>query len=257
MNQEFARLFATQRAFTSHIRNPEHVPVPDGIEDRRMKIYRDLFYNNIESFIRNGFPVLRKISSDEAWHARVRDFFVRYQCQTPYFSEISREFVEFLQTVRGEHPDDPPFIAELAHYEWIELALTVDDDDSHLKNLDRNGNLLSGVPVVSPAAIALSYQFPVHRIGPDFQPDKAPESPTFLVVYRDRKQKVRFMEVNAVTYRLVELLSDNDAQKSGEQVLYQIAEELGHKDKSRIVEAGQPILSQLREREIISGTLNL
>ena len=57
-----------QYEFTAHLRDPEHNPAPEGIEDRRIGIYRDLLYNNVEGFIANGFPVLRSIYSDENWH---------------------------------------------------------------------------------------------------------------------------------------------------------------------------------------------
>ena len=52
-----------QRHFAAHIRNPDLNSAPSGIEDRRMSIYRELFYNNVESFISNGFPVLRSITT--------------------------------------------------------------------------------------------------------------------------------------------------------------------------------------------------
>ncbi len=51
-----------QYDFAAHIRNPEQNPAPAGIEDRRMGIYRELFYNNVEGFLSNGFPVLAGIT---------------------------------------------------------------------------------------------------------------------------------------------------------------------------------------------------
>ncbi|MCG8671389.1 MAG: DNA-binding domain-containing protein, partial [Pseudomonadales bacterium] len=91
-----------QYNFAAHIRNPEKNPAPKEIEDRRMGIYRDLFYKNIESFIANGFPVLRKITGDDEWHAMVRDFIDRHQSQSPYFVEIAQEFLKYLDEERGE-----------------------------------------------------------------------------------------------------------------------------------------------------------
>ena len=40
-----------QYAFTRHMRDPESNPAPEGIEDRRIGVYRELVYNNIEGFI--------------------------------------------------------------------------------------------------------------------------------------------------------------------------------------------------------------
>lgn len=242
-----------QLAFAAHIRDPEHVAAPAGIEDRRMAIYRELFYNNVEGFIRSGFPVLRAISDDETWHRRVRDFYRSHPCQTPYFGELAAEFVEWLQHERGEHPDDPPFIAELTHYEWVELALTISDAEQHLPATDPNGDLMDGRPVVSPLAWPLAYRWPVQRIGPDFQPQQAGEQPTYLVVNRDRLDEVHFLEINAVTYRLLELLS-SEKPVTGRAALEQIAEELGHPDPAVVIEHGAQLLADLKARNILLGT---
>ena len=42
------RTRATQYALTAHIRDPENQPAPAGIEDRRMGIYRDLIFCNVD-----------------------------------------------------------------------------------------------------------------------------------------------------------------------------------------------------------------
>ncbi|MCW9031410.1 MAG: DNA-binding domain-containing protein, partial [Gammaproteobacteria bacterium] len=48
-----------QYEFAAHIRNPALNQKPADIEARRMKIYNELFYNNIEDFIANTYPVLK------------------------------------------------------------------------------------------------------------------------------------------------------------------------------------------------------
>ena len=47
-----------QDVFTQRVRSSEFSSL-DGVEDRRLNIYRELFYNNIESFISGTFPVLK------------------------------------------------------------------------------------------------------------------------------------------------------------------------------------------------------
>lgn len=241
-----------QLAFAAHIRDPEHHARPADIEERRMAIYRELFYNNIAGFIETGFPVLQAISSDAIWHRRIRAFFSTHRCQTPYFAEIGGEFLAWLQE-RGEHPDDPPFILELAHYEWVELALSVSDADKSLPTLDHNGDLVAGYPVISPVAWHLSYQYPVHQIGADFQPEKPGDQPTYLVVYRDRQDKIHFMELNPVTYRLMDLLSGK-VKMTGQEALQTIAEELQHPDPAAVIAHGVSLLEDLRSRNIIIGS---
>jgi len=242
-----------QAAFTAHIRDPQSKPRPADVEDRRMAIYRDLFYNNVEGFIRDGFPVLRSLTPDEVWHRRVRAFFAEHRCTSPYFAEIAREFVDWLLEERGEHPDDPPFIGELAHYEWVELALQVSDADRELPPLERNGDVFDEVPVISPVAWPLAYHYPVHRIGPDFQPEEPGEQPTCLVVYRDRLDAIHFLEINAVTYRLLELLQANPDWR-GADAVRQVGEELAHPDPDAVMAHGRALLEDLRARNILIGT---
>ncbi len=242
----------TQYRFTAHIRDPEGNPRPPDVEDRRMAIYRELVYNNLEGFLADNFPVLRRILSDERWHAMVRDFFIRHRARTPLFTEIAQEFIAYLQDER-EVGDDPPFMLELAHYEWVELALDFSQDDENMPPADPNGDLFEGVPVLSPLAWNLSYRFAVHRIGPDYQPVEPAPQPTHLVVYRDRRDQIQFLEINAVTQRLIELLKENP-DHTGHYALRRIAEELNHPQPEVVIQAGRDLLRQLRERDILIGT---
>jgi hypothetical protein len=243
----------TQYEFTAHLRDPENNPAPEGIEDRRLGIYRDLLYNNVEGFISGGFPVIRSIYNDENWHNMVRDFFARHQCHTPYFLEISQEFMAYLQDEREPHAEDPAGLLELAHYEWVELALSVSDEVIDLNTIDPNGDLLATHPVLSPVAWALAYQFPVHQMGPDCLPEQAPEQPTYLVVYRNRKDEVKFMETNPVTARLINLLQENESL-NGQSALEQISQEMNHPNPDVVIQGGLSALQELQQHGIILGT---
>jgi len=241
-----------QYEFTAHLRDPEHQPAPEGIEDRRIGVYRDLLYNNVESFIASGFPVLRSIYTDEHWHDMVRDFFANHKSSTPYFLEISQEFLDYLQHERQPRPEDPQGLLELAHYEWVELALMVAEETIDLQQVDPNGDLLQGHPVLSPVAWPLAYQYPVHRMGPDYLPEEPPEQPTYLVVYRNRVDEVKFLEINPVTARLINLLQDNP-EISGELALNQIVQEMDHPNRDLVIEHGLSALQELQGYGIVLG----
>lgn len=251
-----ARAFQrVQYRFAAHLRDPARHRAPAGIEARRMKIYAELFYNNVEGFLASAFPVLRRITPDARWHALVRDFFARHQSREPLFHKIAGEFLKYLDARgrrRGARKDDWPFLRELAHYEWVELALSVADTELTPALADPNGDVLEHSPVVSPLAWSLSYRYPVHRIGPDFLPREPGAQPTYLIVYRNRQDEVKFMEANAVTARLLELARRSRA--SGRRLLQRIARELRHPQPDAVVAQGAVILRGLRERDIILGT---
>ena len=244
----------TQYDFAAHIRNPDDVAGPDNIEDRRMAIYRDLFFNNVESFIANAFPVLRSLYADDNWHTLIRDYFSRHKARTPHFPEMAEEFVNYLQHEFNPGDNDPPFIIELAHYEWMETALILSRDSIDNVQHNKTGNLMDEPVVISPLAWLLMYEWPVHGISPDEQPVDKPQQPTWIIVYRDREDEVGFMQLNPVTARLIQLLDDSDSNMTGRQALEQIATELNHPQPEVIISGGMDTLRQLRKKDIVLGT---
>lgn len=242
-----------QYAFTRHIRNPDREPAPADIEDRRMEIYRGLLYRNVESFIANSFPVIRRILSDDDWHAMIRDYFSRHEAHTPLFPGMPREFLQYLEQERRAEKD-PPFLLELAHYEWIELAIAIDTREISIEGIDPGGDLLEGIPALNPLAWPVSYNWPVHQIGPEYLPDTPPEQPTYIVVYRNRDDEVGFIELNPVSAKLLELIQQENNQ-TGSEMLQQIARELEHPDPDVVIRGGAEILASMHTRDIILGTL--
>ena len=242
-----------QYEFTAHIRDPEKNAKPDGIEDRRIGIYRDLFYNNVEGFIASGFPVIRKIYNDKNWQKMIRDFFANHESHTPYFLEIAQEFIDYLQNERQPQKEDPAGLIELAHYEWVELALHVFDEVINMDNINANGDLLTHCPVFSPLAWPLVYHYPVHTMGPDNLPEAPPEQQTYLVVYRNRSDQVRFLEINPVTARLISLLQENESF-TGADAIKHISKEMKHPNPDVVHQGGKTALEELQQHGIILGT---
>ena len=242
-----------QYEFAAHIRDPESNPIPSGIESRRMKIYSELFFNNVEDFISNTYPVIKEITPEKEWHEMIRDYFSQHLSHTPLFPEMPREFLKYLESER-EDPNDPPFIKELAHYEWVELALMTSDldEDINFNQIDTNSDLLNGHPVMSPLAWPLTYQYPVHQISKDFVPEEPSEQPVYLLVYRDQKDEVHFMELNPVTALLLQLINEDNGLTT-KQMLENIAEQMNHPEPNIVIEGGYQIMQDLRERNIILG----
>jgi hypothetical protein len=244
-----------QYAFAAHIRDPQTTPVPEGIEDRRMAIYRDLFFNNLHNLISSTFPVLKKLHGKDDWHALIREFMVCHQSQTPYFLEIPREFLAFLEHEHVIHENDYPFLLELAHYEWAELALSVSTDTDDLSRIDPDGDLLQGVPVKSVLAWPLTYRFPVHRVSRSFKPREPGDQATFLALWRKPDDELGFMELNPLSARLLELVESNAEQRSGRELLLALAAEMNHPDAAAFLVHGLNALQALHVAGIVPGTL--
>lgn len=218
-----------------------------------MGIYRELFFSNVTSFLNSTFPVLKSLYEEDDWSEMARSFYALHRCQSPYFLEISREFLDYLQTAHTQRECDPPYMFELAHYEWIELALSISDESPDLETVDTESSLLDGHPVMSPLAWLMTYSWPVHQICPEFRPEKPTEQAACIIVYRDDDDEVQFTEVNPVTARLLQQLEQN-VSASATEILQGIAEELGAADTEQILQSGLEILEGLKQKGIILGT---
>jgi hypothetical protein len=244
---------AFQFEFARHIRDPKTHARPAGVPARRMKIYNELLYNNLEGFLLACFPVLHRVLGARKWAKLVREFFAEHRCHTPFFRQIPDEFVQYLQTERGVRPGDPPFMVELAHYEWIELVLSVSTKEAPLESIDATGDLASGRPALNPVLALLQYQYPVQRIGPGYKPRAAPAETTYLLVFRNADFAVNFVALNPVAAHLVALLQTNKTN-SGEKLLKKIARELKHPTPRVAIQGGLEILRELRSAGAILGT---
>lgn len=247
-------LHEAQLRFAAHLRDPDNVAPPHDVEDRRMRVYRELFFDNVASLLAGVFPVLERILGPGRWRRLVRDFYRDHRCHTPLFLEVSQEFLAYLGEERAAAADDPPFLYELAHYEWVELALSVDEAEPDEARVDPAGDLLAGVPVLSPLAWPLAYRYPVHRLAPEFQPTEPPAEQSFYVACRDRSDEVRFLHANAVTLRLIELLRQHPG-RTGRAQLDALAEELPQVDRAALLAGGAATLRDLRAADVVLGTL--
>lgn len=245
------RLLELQRQFAGHIRDPEGVEAPAGPEDRRLAIYRRLFFGNLSNLFAKNFPVLRKIIDDTRWKALIREFLTRHRSTTPMFTEIGREFVRFIEE---EQPEGlPPFALELAHWEFLETCVRLAEADPNDVDCETDGDLLATALALNPTLRLAQYRWPVHEIGPKNQPESPLDQPLILAAWRKCNDRTGFMKLNTVTARLLELI-DREPDLTGRGVLERIAEEMQAPDPQAIVQSGLSMLEQLREREVILGS---
>lgn len=246
MNIDFK---AKQREFVAYIRDPVHHPAPADVSPQRIAMYRELLFNNIDSFLSSNFPVLRTLLNDRQWFELADDFYARHQCRSPYFVEIPEEFLDYLQNER-DTSGDWPFLLELAHYEWVEMALSIALGQAVAPPAQKPENLMQQRLCLSPLAWPLAYRYPVQRIAPDFLPIAPPAEPTFLVVYRDADDDVHFLEITPMTYALLDKLQQGGAVLAAD-CLTQLALEAGQPDSETLIAGGLQIIETLLARSVI------
>lgn len=227
-------------AFADSVRVPTSAG-EDHDTQRRMAIYRSLFYNNVEGFINTGFPVLRSLYEKSDWQSLIRLFFSEHSCSSPYFIDISKEFVEFLSNEYEVTAEDPIFLKELAHYEWLELALSVRQAEEPFCYWDQEA-ILPDLIMASPLTELAAYPFPVHQISKDFQPIQQSQM-HYYMLYRDRDYNVQFQHLAPLSAMAVNLLQSN-LSLSFAGLAEQVQSQVPHLNIESVAEGLRPLVTQ-------------
>lgn len=239
-----------QLAFTARLRDPQNQPPLAGVPDERMAVYEEIVFNNLFESVSACFPVARKVLGKRRWLKLNQAFMRDYSANSPLFRKIPEQFLEFLQMAELELQQQlPPYFTSLCHCEWIELSIA-SAEATDIKEGQPAAELGNSRPVFAPAMQLLDYEYAVHKISARHKP-KQQES-TQLLVFRNADDHVKFIELNAVTYRLISLLQN--APITGIQALTLLAKELQHPRPESIIEFGLSILEDLRSQGVIIGT---
>jgi uncharacterized protein len=233
-----------QIEFTAHIRNPKANKKPAQVDDARMAVYRDIVFNNILNSVSTCFPVCVQVLSERDWEKLVRQFFAKHQAATPIFREIPQQFLQFLNTVK----DLPIYFEQLAHYEWVELAVA--SQQTEAIKLSKIPDYLNEKPILAPAHKLLEYDYAVHKISKRNQPKTTAK--THLLVFRNAEHQVKFIELNPMTFQLLSLIQNNAL--TGKQALMRLAECMHHPSVDAIVAFGAEILTDLANQQAIIGS---
>ena len=233
-----------QNAFGRYLRDPHTMSIPPAIPAARASIYATLLFNNLRRFLDQCFPICREIISNEDWADLARNFFRDWRCQTPYFSEIPEEFVNFLETNKNALPI-PVWLPALAHYEWVELAAEI---STHTVQPIDSVYPESTPLAVNPTLQHHLYDWPVHRISRQALPPTA--ETTCLLIYRNARHEVQFMQVNKVTSCLITFASQ--ATSNASTLLTNLADSLSLDKSEAYFQFGLEQIEELVKQQVFT-----
>jgi hypothetical protein len=241
-----------QMAFTAHIRDPLNQPRPDNVVAKRMDVYKEIVFNNIFESVSACFPVARKVIGKRIWLKLIRGFFREHSSTTPIFRKIPEEFLSYLSNLNSiAHEDIPPYLSNLCHYEWVELLVsTMVDNNLDAREIDSTGNLSNNLPAFTPTMQLLNYEYAVQKISPYYKPKE--KTYTQLIVYRNTEFAIKFIELNTLTFRLIEILKRD--QVNGIEALNKLADEVNNTHSETVNHFGLSLLEDLRKQGVILGT---
>lgn len=247
---------AAQLAFAQALRDSA-APAPAWIAPQPLQLYRELAFNNLQRALARSFSVSHSLLGEARWNLLVAAFFKALRTSEPQLRRLPAEFTRWL-THEATH-EVPAWWLALCRYEQIEIELATADielpEAPALQGDALASRLLSDRPRLSPLARLFESGWPVHRIDAAFAattPDDAqPDTGqcTQLVIWRDRADSVRFIELNALSARLLRALRDAH-ERSGREQLQRLAADLSLASEP-VVEAGAQLLSSLYSRQIV------
>jgi uncharacterized protein len=161
------------------------------------------------------------------------------------------EFVDYLRQVKA---NNPPWLPELALWEWTELELLLAADP--VLPTQFNTDVLHGIPVLSPLLRMHAFDFAVHKICADYLPDTPDAQKNYLAAWRKADDTIAFMQANAFSFKLLQLLKGNQ-QQTGFELLSIIANDQTDFDSTIIVRGGTGILQSFYQKGILLGALSL
>ena len=239
-----------QLAFTARLRDSKKAPPLAGVPQERMAVYEEIVFNNLFESVSACFPIASKMIGKRKWLKLNQAFMRDYSAHSPLFRKIPEQFLHYLNNPTPELQQlMPDYLNSLCHYEWIELLVS-GIEETNPQDFQPNGDLATQKPVFTATMHLLDYDYAVHKITPRKKPQQ--KASTQLLVYRSTDDMVKFIELNAVTYKLISLLLKEAI--TGKRALTLLAEELQHPQPERMIEFGLSILEDLRSQGVIIGT---
>jgi hypothetical protein len=232
-----------QDSYSQYLRAPTEKTLFADIPARRSQVYEELLFNNVCGFLDRCFPVARSLFDEKQWRQLNRNFYRDWQCHTPYFSRIPWEFVQYMANTST--PDVGAWFSELLDYEWRELE--ADTHPAEVPHIQTPSSDNYGLRV-NPTLQNLQYQWPVHQISKSFIPTEP--KPTFLLVYRRCDHRVEFMEINAMTAALLQILQQEPTHP--DTVIATLAELLPEGNHQVLRDFGKLLLLDLLEKNVVA-----
>ncbi|HDS1835218.1 TPA: putative DNA-binding domain-containing protein [Stenotrophomonas maltophilia] len=197
-------LATLQRRWADHVRDPS-MPAPDGVEARRLAVYRRLCIDSLDTLLAGSLPRLQHQLGMPRWRDTVEHYYASHTCRTPLFPRIAGEFTAWL--AMQDALALPAWVAELAHYESTQQSLHI---EARAAGRPLQRVLVdSDVLAVSPLVRVLGYQWPVH-VDEDLERVLS-TAPTLLVIQRLADFSLQVEELSPLAYALLSVFGDDGA----------------------------------------------
>ena len=241
-----------QRQLTAHLRDPDANPAPEGVEDRRLGVYRRLVFGNLARLLGAGLPLTRQQLGKKRFDRLVRDFLREHRAETPYFPRLTREFRLWHEKAAPTRPNDPPWLGDLILYEAEKRILQRMPDPPADRGIDPQGDVVAGIPAPSPLLRLLTLRYPVHKGKSGNLADSPPDVPSFLLLRRDSAGRLRTEELGVLSAGLLAMILDGDTQ-TGAKLLENMMQQAPPDTRPALIRQGKEQIRRFRRIGVLLG----
>ncbi len=169
----------------------EPVAIP-GTRQKGLDQYRRLIRNNIHNAMKQAFPIAYTVLSETQWNTLIDDFHAHHSAATPQVWKLPLEFYSFVKANNYTDKYSLPYLNDLLHFEWIEIAVHTMEDKAP-ESFRKEGNPLSDEIIVHSEYRLIRLTYPVHL----YAAKEALQYPDdyFLLTLRTRDFDVRFVDL--------------------------------------------------------------
>ena len=172
---------------------------------QKIELYRELIFNNIEGILSACFPITQRYL-EVKWEKLIKDFIKDSSLQSPYLSDITEEFYNYMQ-----QKENSEFIENLMRYELIELE--VFNEDIPVEKAEFN---LENRYTLSSSSSIEYFEYPVHKISQiGLNNIKEKKNNYFLIIFQHPdSNEVEYIEITPVLYEFLGEITQNNFEKS-------------------------------------------
>lgn len=158
----------------------------------RLLTYRELARMSLSEPLEDMFPILKALlGSEQVWDTAVEQFLLARCISSPHYRDIAPTFLGWLVETRWGQ-ERWPFLAELAHFELLEVLVARFPDATRPAVESRERDLTARI-VLDPSAQIVAYNHAVHRTREDAPIPEA--EATYLLAFRDLEGDAQILEL--------------------------------------------------------------
>ncbi|MBS0605537.1 MAG: putative DNA-binding domain-containing protein [Verrucomicrobia bacterium] len=224
-------------------------PAGVGMQPERAMLYRDLIFFTVQSALLNYYPLTSALLGEEKWQELTKDFFAEHPCGDPQFWKMPKGLAEYAEISKWGEKYQAPFLADLLHFEWLEIEVCM-MEDCPIPTLKYEGDVLEDIPYLNPEHRLVDYSYPVFQEISLDKPLKKGTYPLFSYRHPDTLE-AHFFSLSPFFRILIELVAQ--CNRSGQDALKIAARHCKIAIDERLFQIGRKFLENLVQKRAVLG----